>query len=78
MCLKCLKLTISDFTGEREEAEAASAALARDQGPQTPQQISEQVSGEEVQEEVMQYSRDPLETTRDGASTLYVWPIYMA
>ena len=29
-----------------------------------------------VSEEVLHYSRDPLETVRDG-NTLYVWPIYM-
>lgn len=50
------------------------------EGSHTPQQISEQqLSAEEVTEEVMQYSRDPLETVRDGGgNTLYVWPIYMA
>jgi len=30
-----------------------------------------------VSEEVLHYTRDPLETVRDGSSTLYVWPIYM-
>ncbi|PSN45391.1 hypothetical protein C0J52_07552 [Blattella germanica] len=30
-----------------------------------------------VSEEVLHYTRDPLETVRDGNNTLYVWPIYM-
>jgi len=30
-----------------------------------------------VSEEVLHYTRDPLEAVRDGSSTLYVWPIYM-
>ncbi|XP_063237025.1 zinc finger protein 37-like [Bacillus rossius redtenbacheri] len=29
-------------------------------------------------EDVLHYTRDPLETVRDGTNTVYVWPIYMA
>lgn len=31
----------------------------------------------QVSEEVLQYSRDPLEMVREGGNTLYVWPVYM-
>jgi hypothetical protein len=41
--------------------------------------VAEQTIGsEEVHENGLQYSRDPLETVRtENGNTLYVWPIYM-
>jgi hypothetical protein len=41
--------------------------------------VAEQTIGsDEVHENGLQYSRDPLETVRtENGNTLYVWPIYM-
>lgn len=74
------EITVQDVEESMASQPLAIPATEREEGAaETPQQISEQqLSAEEVQEEVMQYSRDPLETVRDGPNTLYVWPIYMA
>ncbi|GLH06940.1 hypothetical protein R5R35_007655 [Gryllus longicercus] len=49
--------------------------------PGTPRQATthhQLTAAQAVPEEVLHYSRDPLESVRDGNNTLYVWPIYMA
>lgn len=45
--------------------------------PSRHHHLAETAQQSGVADEVLQYTRDPLDSVRDTSNTLYVWPIYM-